>query len=68
MRSCYAIVLIFSLICTACAGTPATQPVDQRTAPLLDGLGDHHFPITTASKQAQRYFDQSFRLHLSSFA
>jgi tetratricopeptide (TPR) repeat protein len=26
--------------------------------PLYDGLGNVHFPITTASPQAQRYFDQ----------
>ena len=26
--------------------------------PLFDGLGDHHFTITTSSDDAQRYFDQ----------
>ena len=26
--------------------------------PLFDGLGDHHFPITTSAKEAQEYFDQ----------
>jgi tetratricopeptide (TPR) repeat protein len=26
--------------------------------PLFEGLGDHHFPITAASEEAQRYFDQ----------
>jgi tetratricopeptide (TPR) repeat protein len=30
--------------------------------PLLDGLGDLHHPVTTESKQAQRYFDQGLRL------
>jgi tetratricopeptide (TPR) repeat protein len=30
--------------------------------PLWDGLGDLHYPITTASPQAQRYFDQGLRL------
>src|SRR6185503_7887612 len=30
--------------------------------PLFDGLGDLHHPITTESKQAQRYFDQGLRL------
>jgi tetratricopeptide (TPR) repeat protein len=30
--------------------------------PLLDGLGDWHHPVTTESKQAQRYFDQGLRL------
>ena len=31
-------------------------------APLFDGLGHHHHPITTTSKQAQRYFDQGLTL------
>src|ERR1041384_1446581 len=30
--------------------------------PLLDGLGDLDHPVTTQSKQAQRYFDQGLRL------
>jgi tetratricopeptide (TPR) repeat protein len=30
--------------------------------PLWDGLGDLHYPITTASPQAQQYFDQGLRL------
>jgi len=33
-----------------------------KPAPLFDGLGNHHHPITTASKQAQRYFDQGLTL------
>ena len=27
-------------------------------APLFDGMGEHHHPITTGSPDAQRYFDQ----------
>ena len=30
--------------------------------PLLDGLGAHHHAVTTASPDAQRYFDQGLRL------
>lgn len=30
--------------------------------PLFDDLGDLHHPVTTQSKQAQRYFDQGVRL------
>ena len=29
--------------------------------PLFDGLGSHHFAVTTASPEAQRYFDQGVR-------
>ena len=31
-------------------------------APLFEGLGDYTFPITTNSKEAQRYFEQGFKL------
>ena len=41
---------------------PETPNAAGRIAPLLEGLGDHHFPVTTNSPEAQRYFDQGFRL------
>ena len=31
-------------------------------APVLEGLGDHHHPITTTSERAQSFFDQGLRL------
>jgi tetratricopeptide (TPR) repeat protein len=31
-------------------------------APMLEGLGDLHHPITTASERAQSFFDQGLRL------
>jgi tetratricopeptide (TPR) repeat protein len=31
-------------------------------APVLEGLGDHHFPVTTNSESSQRFFDQGLRL------
>lgn len=31
-------------------------------APLFDGMGDHHHPITTADADAQRYFDQGLTI------
>jgi tetratricopeptide (TPR) repeat protein len=31
-------------------------------APLLEGLGDHHFPVTTSSPESQLFFDQGLRL------
>src|SRR5262249_40819491 len=42
----------------ACAHGPAGP-----LAPLYDGLGEHHHPVTTRSPLAQRYFDQGLRLH-----
>ncbi|MDN5872543.1 MAG: tetratricopeptide repeat protein, partial [Nitrococcus sp.] len=41
-----------------------TQPAEVKThrPPLYDNLGTLHYPITTNSAQAQRYFDQGLRL------
>ena len=38
-----------------------TAPGNRR-APLFNNLGNHHHPISTRSKLAQRYFDQGFIL------
>src|SRR5688572_21097561 len=35
----------------------------QEPVPLLDGLGVHHYEITTSAPLAQRYFDQGLRLY-----
>jgi tetratricopeptide (TPR) repeat protein len=42
--------------------TPAQAVSADAGPPLWDGLGNLHYPITTASEQAQRYFDQGLRL------
>jgi len=45
-----------------------TEPTDKawyssgQKAPLFDGLGNLHFPITTRNKEVQRYFDQGLML------
>ncbi len=54
------IVLFFSLSCSCLARTGEPSP-DQK-APLLEGLGDHHHPVTTDNDLAQRYFDQGLIL------
>lgn len=43
---------------------PARDPRLARgqIAPILDGLGDHHHPITTANPESQKFFDQGLRL------
>src|SRR5262245_1026316 len=51
------VLLVFIAGCTALA---AESPKVQ--APLFDGLGDWHHPVTTSSKLAQRYFDQGLSL------
>ena len=35
----------------------------QEPVPFLEGLGDHHYEITTSAPLAQRYFDQGLRLY-----
>ncbi len=37
-------------------------PAEKLPGPLFNNLGDLHHPVTTQSKQAQRYFDQGVRL------
>jgi tetratricopeptide (TPR) repeat protein len=39
----------------------AGQP-DKPGAPMFDGYGDHHHPITTKNPKTQAYFDQGVRL------
>ncbi len=40
----------------------AARAAEKLPGPLFDNLGDLHLPVTTKSKQAQRYFDQGVRL------
>lgn len=46
---------------TACSTQPARGPAGPK-APLYDNLGSHHFPVTTSSPEAQKYFDQGVTL------
>jgi len=39
---------------------PAQEAANR--APLFEGLGNHHHPVTTDSERAQRYFDQGLVL------
>ena len=59
-----------TLIATACIGPPppATNTAEQftseteRVGPWLEGMGDHHHPITTDNQQTQKLFDQGLVL------
>jgi len=46
---------------TACSTQPARGPAGSK-APLYDNLGNYHFPVTTSSPEAQKYFDQGLTL------
>jgi tetratricopeptide (TPR) repeat protein len=68
MKSMLLIAIAATLLTTAACENTTTPPSDiesshsdlaQRAgAPLFDGMGSHHHPITTSSSDAQRYFDQ----------
>ncbi|MGD9689661.1 MAG: tetratricopeptide repeat protein [Phycisphaerales bacterium] len=38
--------------------SPPRSAAEQRPAKLVEGLGNHSRPVTTKSREAQRYFDQ----------
>ena len=62
--------LLGSVALAGCGGdvdsqssTAPAQSLAQRAgAPLFEGMGDYHMPITTAAPDAQRYFDQGMVL------
>jgi tetratricopeptide (TPR) repeat protein len=61
MRSSLALALI-AVMFFGCASRPPRGAGGQPPAILFDNLGTHHHPITTRSKEAQRWFDQGLRL------
>ncbi|HEY7089943.1 MAG TPA: hypothetical protein VH518_17735 [Tepidisphaeraceae bacterium] len=51
------------LVCTALAAAQTTRPADQPfKGELIDGLGDHHHPVSTSNAEAQKFFDQGLTL------
>ena len=62
--------LLGSVALTGCGGEtdsqssadPAQSLAQRAGAPLFEGMGDYHMPITTADPDAQRYFDQGMVL------
>ena len=52
------LILILSNL-LSCKSDPST---DGRIAPLLEGMGNHHFPITTPVELVQRFFNQGMVL------
>ena len=62
--------ILGSLALAGCGGAadlqseadPAQSLAQRAGAPLFEGMGDYHMPITTADPDAQRYFDQGMVL------
>ena len=65
-RSLYSVAVLAAMASTLAVVTGCVSggvsPVDGRTAPLLEGLGDHSLAITTDEPLAQRFFDQGLAL------
>ena len=69
-KSTLSTLFICKLLLVAAAGAAQAQEAEPRPgahgselatragAPLFEGMGDHHHPITTSDQDAQRYFDQ----------
>jgi tetratricopeptide (TPR) repeat protein len=55
-------VAVFPLAACTKAQAPSTPPAAATKAPLYDNLGKYHYAITTASPDAQKYFDQGMTL------
>lgn len=51
-----------SPVAVYCAPSFDTTNFKKGKAPLIDGLGNLHFPVTTRSKLAQRFFNQGLTL------
>lgn len=70
MRTIMLSILVFVLIVPPAAARVhdpialAADPAKAETpiAPRLEGLGDHHFPVTTQVPESQAFFDQGLRL------
>jgi tetratricopeptide (TPR) repeat protein len=59
-----ALALLAALLLSTlgCSSPPEPPAEEARTAPLLEGMGSHHFPITTGSPEAQQFFNQGLVL------
>lgn len=56
------IAVLLSVLACSPGDSGDSPETSERIAPLLDGMGDHHFEITTDSEAAQRFFDQGLVL------
>ena len=76
MKALHTLIAITLAALTACTTTDTAPPpplsdaerdalVAEAGAPLFDGMGDHHHPITTESTGAQRYFNQGLTIAYS---
>jgi tetratricopeptide (TPR) repeat protein len=55
-----ALILMTMLLVLGCSAS--VDVGSSRIAPLLPGMGEHHFEISTSSEEAQQFFDQGLVL------
>jgi tetratricopeptide (TPR) repeat protein len=58
MKSWYVPVVVLALTIAGCSPSPEDADATPPEVPLYDNVGSYHHRITTASPEAQRYFDQ----------
>src|SRR5512145_3233473 len=62
-------LVLLGVACTGTGGGPSDAPASlaaetsaEAAPPLFDGLGSHHWAVTTSDPRAQTYFDQGLAL------
>ena len=55
-------IVFLILILSNLLSCKSDSSTDGRIAPLLEGMGNHHFPITTSVELVQRFFNQGLVL------
>lgn len=57
-------IVLFLACCVYFSAAPlsASAQEDKPIAPVLEGLGNLHYPVTTTSERAQMFFDQGLRM------
>jgi tetratricopeptide (TPR) repeat protein len=61
-RIALALVLALPFVCSGASAQHQHTATDEKPASLMEGLGEHHHPVSTANAEAQRYFDQGLTL------
>lgn len=56
------LLTVSTLMIAMLIGCGSDVDYSQRTAPLFENLGSYHYPVTTNSELAQKYFDQGLIL------
>ena len=57
------LIIVMALCCAVVPAMSQHQhATEHKAAVLMDGLGDHHHPVSTTNPEAQKFFDQGMKL------